>query len=113
MMFPHTITIYHHSVVKGTDVYSRCVVHGCYWMHKAGISESGKGAEKTDTVTIVASPEATAQYGITWSVCAGDRVVKGHSPDILQWKDLKNAFVVKTVEENVCGSSVDNITLIC
>ena len=34
-------------------------------------------------------------------------------PEITSWKDLKgNVMVVKAIEENICGSSVDNITLI-
>ena len=112
-MFPHTITIYHHSVVDGADVYSRTEVSGCYWNRKAGQTGSGKGTEKTDSYMVVASPETTALYGDTWSVNTGDRVVKGSAPDITSWKDLKgDVMTVKAIEENICGSSVDNITLI-
>ena len=112
-MFPHTITIYHHSVVNGADVYDRCVVDGCYWMHTAKHIESGKGAERADGYTIVTSPATTAMYGDTWSVFVGDRVVKGSAPDIAAWKDLKgDVMTVKAIEENICGGSVDNITLI-
>lgn len=112
-MFPHTITIFHHSAVGGTDVYSRMEIPGWYWHRKAGIAGSGKGTERTDSYTAIASPETTALYGDTWSVKVGDRAVKGSAPDISSWKDLKGeVMTVQAIEENICGSSVDNITLI-
>ena len=111
-MFPHTITIYHHSIVNGLDVYDRVEVPGWYWMHTASSTGSGKGAERTDSYKAVASPLTTSQYGVTWGVSIGDRVVKGSALDITSWKDLKDYMVVKAIEENICGSSVDNITLI-
>ena len=112
-MFPHTITIYHHSVVNGADVYNRTEITGCYWNRKASQAAAGKGTEKADSYTVVVSPEQTALYGTTWKVYAGDRVVKGSAPDITSWKELTgDVMTVKVVEENICGSSVDNITLI-
>ena len=112
-MFPHTITIFHHSVVNGTDVYKRTELAGCYWNRKASTAGSGKGTEKTDSYTVVVNPELTALYGVEWNVYTGDRAVKGSFPDITSWKDLKgDVMTIKTVEENICGSSVDNITLI-
>jgi phospholipase C len=112
-MFPHTVTIFHHSVVGGSDVYERVVLTGCYWNHKASQTGSGKGTEKTDSFTVVFSPEQTANYGNTWKVYAGDRVVKGSVPDITSWRELTgDVMTVKVIEENICGSCVDNITLI-
>ena len=112
-MFPHTITIYHHFVENGADVYSKKVLSGCYWNHKATQAGSGKGTERSDTYTIVISPEQTVNYGLTWDVYPGDRVVKGSGPDINSWKELTgDVMVVKAIEENICGSSVDNITLL-
>jgi hypothetical protein len=112
-MFPHTITIYHHFVDDGTDVYDKKVLTGCYWNHKASRTGSGKGTEKADSYTVVVSPEQTAKYGVTWDVYTGDRVVKGSGPDITSWKELPgDVMTVKVVEENICGSSVDNITLL-
>ena len=112
-MFPHTITIYHHFVEDGADVYDKKEVPGWYWMHTASNAGAGKGTEKTDTYKAVASQLTTADYGVTWDVYVGDRVVKGSGPDITSWKDLKgDVMVVKAVEENICGSGVDNITLI-
>ena len=111
-MFPHTLTIYHHFVEDGVDVYDKKEVPGWYWMHTAANAGTGKGAERADTYKIVACQATTSQYGLTWSVNVGDRVVKGSAPDITSWKDLKDAMVVKAIEENICGSGVDNITLI-
>ena len=112
-MFPHTITIFHHFVENGADVYVKKELSGWYWMHTASNTGSGKGTEKTDSYTVVASPETTALYGDSWSVKVGDRVVKGSAPDITSWKDLKgDVMMVTAIEENICGSSVDNITLI-
>ena len=111
-MFPHTITIYHHFVENGADVYSKKEIPGWYWMHTASTAGAGKGTEKTDTYKIVACQATTSLYGVTWDVYVGDRVVKGSAPDITSWKDLKgDVMVVKSIEENICGSGVDNITL--
>lgn len=111
-MFPHTITIFHHSVVNGTDVYSRTEVPGWYWSHTAAQAGSGKGTERADSYTVIASPETTALYGDSWSVKVGDRAVKGPAPDIASWKDLTgDVMTVKAIQENICGSCVDNITL--
>lgn len=112
-MFPHTITIYHHFVENGADVYSKKELPGCYWSRKASQAGSGKGTERTDSYTIVVSPEQTANYWLTWDVYVGDRVIKGSGPDITSWKELTgDVMVVKAIEENICGSGVDNITLI-
>ena len=112
-MFPHTITIYHHFVDDGADVYSKKELTGCYWSHKASQAAAGKGTEKTDGYTIVTSPEQAARYGLYWDVYTGDRVIKGSGPDITSWKDLTgDVMTVKVIEENICGSGVDNITLI-
>jgi hypothetical protein len=111
-MFPHTITIYHHFVEDGTDAYNKMVLDGCYWNRKASQAGAGKGTEKTDSYTVITSPEQTARYGVYWEAYAGDRVIKGSGPDITSWKDLKGeVMVVRVVEENICGSGVDNITL--
>ena len=112
-MFPHTITIYHHFVENGADVYDKKEVPGWYWMKTASNTGAGKGTEKTDTYKAVASQFTTSLYKQTWDVYVGDRVVKGSAPDITSWKELKgDVMVVKAIEENICGSSVDNITLI-
>jgi hypothetical protein len=111
-MFPHTITIFHHFIEDGVDVYVKKEVPGWYWMQTKSNTAAGKGTERSDTYKIVASQLTTSNYGVTWDVYVGDRVVKGSAPDITSWKDLKDYMVVKAIEENICGSGVDNITLI-
>ena len=111
-MFPHTITIYHHFVEDGVDVYEKKEVPGWYLMQTKSQTGIGNGTERNDTYKAVASPLTTSTYGIEWDVYVGDRIVKGSSPDISSWKELSNALVVRVVEENICGSGVDNITLI-
>ena len=112
-MFPHTITIYHHFIENGADVYDKKEVPGWYWMQTKSNTGVGKGTERSDTYKVVASRLTTSHYRDTWDVYVGDRIVKGSAPDITSWKDLKgDVMVVKAIEENICGSGVDNITLI-
>lgn len=110
-MFPHTITIYHHSVVSGADSYTKTVLDGAYWHHTQAQSGAGHGAERTDSYTIVMSPEQTAAYGTGWNAYVGDRVVKGVGGAITSFKDIADAMVIKSIQENICGSCVDNVTL--
>ena len=110
-MFPHTITIYRHSISAGRDVITKQVISGFYWYGSQGIAQSGKGAAESDTVTIIASPETTADHGRTWDIKQGDRVVKGEGPDVTTLKDILGAVTVLRVDENICGSTVDNITI--
>ena len=112
-MFPHTITIYSHLSQNLEDVYTRQVVSGVYWYGSTGISASGKGVDEVSTVKIVASPQTTSEYGKTWDVHNGDRIVKGVHSEISSFKDLsgKQAITVVSVSESICGSPVDNITI--
>lgn len=110
-MFPHTITIYRHSISDGGDVITKQVKQGFYWYGSQGIVQSGKGTTESDTVTIIASPETTAEHGKTWDIRHGDRVVKGEGPDVTTLKEILGAVTVLRVDENICGSPVDNITI--
>ena len=126
-MFPHTITIYHHFVENGVDNYQSTVLSGCYWYGKASIVGAGKGTENTGSCTVVVSPEQTAKFGETWEVRPGDRIVLGNDclvgrcisglatvggKAIKSLKELpRDAMTVKAVDINICGSSVDNVTL--
>lgn len=109
-MFPHTITIYRHSVENGQDVIKRQVVEGFYWYGSQGISASNKGGSEEDSVTIVSSPERAQDYGTAWTIKPKDRVIKGEGAEATTLKEI-NGFTVLRVEENICGSPVDNITI--
>ena len=110
-MFPHTITIYRHSVENGADVYTRQVVKGVYWYGGTGISQNGKGTTEETPVNIVTSPETAIQYGDGWTIEPKDRVMKGEGPEITSLRDIPSAPTVVGVEDNRCGSSVDNVTI--
>ena len=60
-MFPHTITIFHHSIEDGVDVYTRTEVPGWYWMHTAANTGAGKGTEKADTYKAISSQLTATQ----------------------------------------------------
>lgn len=110
-MFPHTITIYRHSVVDGTDVITRQIVKGVYWYGGTGISQNGKGATEESAVTVITSPETTVMYGSGWSVEPKDRILQGEHPEISCLRDIPAALTVTGIEDNRCGSDVDNITI--
>lgn len=110
-MFPHTITIYRHKVEAGADVITRQIVKGVYWYGGSGIASSGKGTTENNSATIIASPETTKQYKSGWTIEPKDRILKGEHPEITGLKDIPAALTVKSVDENICGSTVDNITI--
>ena len=110
-MFPHTITIYRHRVENGADVITRQIVKGVYWYGGTGITASGKGTTEDDLATIIASPETTAQYKSGWDIEPKDRILKGEHPEINGLREIPAALTVVKVEENICGSTVDNITI--
>ena len=110
-MFPHTITIYRHKVENGADVITRQIVKGVYWYGGTGITSSGKGTTEDNLATIIASPEATAQYKSGWDIEPKDRILKGEHPEINGLREIPAALTVLKVEENICGSTVDNITI--
>ena len=110
-MFPHTITIYRHKVENGADIITRQIVKGVYWYGGAGITPSGKGTTEDNLATIIASPETTGQYKSGWDIEPKDRILKGEHPVINGLKEIPAALTVLKVDENICGSTVDNITI--
>lgn len=112
-MFPHTITIYSHSSQNLKDIYTRQVVSGVYRYGSVGMSSANKGVENVADVKLITSPETTAEYGKSWTVRSGDRIVMGEHGDITSFKDLngEQVITVTAVAEHICGSEVDNITI--
>lgn len=110
-MFPHTITIYRHSVADGKDIYLRQIVRGVYCYGSEGIAGSGKGTAEASSMTVITSQTIASVYGTEWDVRKGDRFVKGEGAEISSLKDISDSFTVLKVEDNRCGSSVDNITI--
>lgn len=109
-MFPHTITIYRHTEANGSDVITKQVISGFYWYGGNGITVGNKGATEEDSVTIVSSPERARDYGTVWTVQPRDRIVKGIGADITSLKEI-NGITALRIDENTCGSKVDNITI--
>ena len=112
-MFPNTVTIYRHEIKDNRDVYFRQVVKGFYIWGSMGLVGKGKGAENDDKIKIMSSPERAADYGKTWNVKKGDLIIKGTGKEISALKELAESFTVMSVEENICGSSVDNVLIVC
>lgn len=111
-MFPHTITIYRHSVINGADVYDKQVLDGFYWNGKVTQNADNKGVDNTAKITAVSSPERAKSYGDKWSVEVGDIIIKGKGSNISSLKELTLPYYkVCAVEENICGSDVDNIVV--
>lgn len=110
-MFPHTVTIYRHSIENGADKIARQIINGVYWYGGAGITSSGKGTTEDDSATIIASPDTTAQYKGGWDIKPKDRILKGEGPEISSLKEIPAALTVLKIDENICGSTVDNITI--
>ena len=113
MMFPHTITIYHHSVENSEDKYNKTVLDGFYFNSAKGTAKDGKGAGNDNTATIISNVENARKYGTEWIIQPKDMVLLGEGKDITSFRELQNAFTVTGVAENVCGSEVDNIVITC
>lgn len=113
MMFPHTITIYHHSIENGEDKYDKTVLGGFYFNSAKGVSKDGKGISNDNATTIISNVENAHKYGTEWMIQPNDMVLLGVGNDITSFRELQNAFTVIGVAENVCGSDVDNIVITC
>lgn len=111
MMFPHVITVYRHSVADGKDTYQRQTIGGVYCYGSDGIAGSGKGAAEDSSMTVITSQTTANAFGTEWDVRKGDRIVKGEGKEIASLKELDGGFTVLAVEDNRCGSTVDNITI--
>ncbi|MCM1115610.1 MAG: hypothetical protein NC397_08960 [Clostridium sp.] len=112
-MFPHDITIYRHCVLNGTDIYNKQVLNGFYWNCKTAQSVKNKGADNAAEVTVISSPQMAQRYGNKWKIQVGDIIIKGKGSNISSLKDLTDVqyYKVYAVEENICGSDVDNIVV--
>lgn len=110
-MFPHTVTIYHHSTENGRDKYSFIVKEGFYWNDKISLAVGNKGAETEKATTIISSPENAAKYGTEWTVQVNDMVMLGKGGEIKSFKELNGAVTVTGIAVNVCGCEVDNVVI--
>lgn len=111
-MFPHSITIYHHSIQNGTDAYTKDIVRGVYWYGRHSVHPSGRGSSGGDAVTIITSMATAATRGTAWNVEVGDRVILGEGGDITALSQISGGITVTDIEDNRVGASVDNITIL-
>ena len=110
-MFPHTITIYHHEVIHGSDVYSKTVLSGFYWSNRFTLIQGGKGVESLNVCTIISNKAMADTFGDEWTVKEGDRIIQGVGDDITSWKQLYDYVTVLGIDVNKANSSVDNIVI--
>ena len=110
-MFPHKITIYHHDIVDSADIYTKQIVEGVYVQEQYGITKSGHGQQNSRSITITTNKRLCDEFGKSWSICVGDKVVKGEGEDITKLADIPNAYTITNIIENKCGSDVDNIVM--
>ena len=111
-MFPHTITIYRHKEVNDADVYEKQILKSFYTVQNKTLSQDSKGFSNSKPTSIISSPEMAQKYGTEWTVELKDRIVIGNGADITSFDDIPNAIVVQSIEVNVIGSDVDNITIL-
>lgn len=110
-MFPHTITIYHHKIIKGTDSYSKTILNGFYIMNGSAVSDTQKGVDSRHNITIISNSENAHSFNNKWNVAINDKIVVGAGMDINSFKELNDCITVTGIEINVCGSDVDNIVI--
>lgn len=114
-MFPHTITIYRHTVGSNNeDVYTRTVITGVYIDDSVGIRGDNVGAVRTDGVSVITNQGLAENLGKTWSVQPGDRVMRGTGSAITSLKQLDgvpDVWTVLRVRRHTPQGSVDNIII--
>ena len=110
-MFPHTITIYHHDIVGNTEKYTRQVVSGVYVQAQYGITKSGHGQQNNRSITITTSKSLCDEFGKSWQLCEGDKVIVGVGEDITKFADIPKAYTITSITMNQCGSECDNIVM--
>ena len=110
-MFPHTITIYHHDIVGHTETYIRQVVSGVYVQEQYGITKSGHGQQNSRSITITTSKSLCDEFGKSWQLCDGDKVIVGIGEEITKFADIPKAYTITSIIKNQCGSDVDNIVM--
>lgn len=109
MQFIDTVTIFH----KGEqDVYDRKVIHGCYWYGNDSITIQENGIIHDNSINVFFPCSVIKEYEL--KVYKGDRIVKGDVPMIKSVNELsqyEHRITVLTVNENIVGSSLDNLVV--
>lgn len=119
---PHTITIYNKLKVNDNDQYFKRVLSGVYYYGTDSVNISGKGVVESGNINIIIDGENLEDYvnyksfsdSSKYTVKPNDRIVLGVGPDITSINELNDSIrqiTVFSIDENLVGSSLDNLLI--
>lgn len=123
-MFPDEITIFNKIENGDETTYHLKHLKNVIWYGTDNINLSGKGIVNSDDINIVIPLESLSDYKKVsefnelddksnfFTLQKEDKIVKGVADDIKSVKELskyENVVTIKSIEENLFGSSIDNI----
>lgn len=117
---PHTITIYNKLKVDDNEQYIKRVLNGVYYYGTDSVNISGKGVVESGNINIIIDGENLKDYvnyksfsdSSKYTVKPNDRIVLGVGPDITSINELNDSIrqiTVFSIDENLVGSSLDNL----
>lgn len=119
---PHTITIYNKLKVNDNNQYFKRVLSGVYYYGTDSVNISGKGVVESGNINIIIDGENLGDYvnyksfsdSSKYTVKPNDRIVLGVGPDITSINELNDSIrqiTVFSIDENLVGSSLDNLLI--
>lgn len=119
---PHTITIYNKLKVDDTEQYIKRVLNNVYYYGTDSVNISGKGVVESGNINIIIDGENLEDYvnyksfsdSLKYTIKPNDRIVLGVGPDITSINDLNDSIrqiTVFSIDENLVGSSLDNLLI--
>lgn len=119
---PHTITIYNKLKVDDTEQYIKRVLNNVYYYGTDSVNISGKGVVESGNINIIIDGENLEDYvnyksfsdSSKYTIKPNDRIVLGVGPDITSINDLNDSIrqiTVFSIDENLVGSSLDNLLI--
>lgn len=119
---PHTITIYNKLKVDGTEQYIKRVLNNVYYYGTDSVNISGKGVVESGNINIIIDGENLEDYvnyksfsdSSKYTIKPNDRIVLGVGPDITSTNELNDSIrqiTVFSIDENLVGSSLDNLLI--
>lgn len=125
-MFLDEITIFNKIENDDKTTYNTKHLKNVIWYGTDNINLSGKGIVNSDDINIVIPLESLSDYKKVsefnelddksnfFTLQKEDKIVKGVADDIKSVKELskyENVVTIKSIEENLFGSSIDNILI--
>lgn len=125
-MFPDEITIFNKIENDDETTYYTKHLKNVIWYGTDNINLLGKGIVNSDDINIVIPLESLSDYKKVsefnelddksnfFTLQKEDKIVKGVADDIKSVKELskyENVVTIKSIEENLFGSSIDNILI--